>query len=482
MTFQNATLGLMVKHWLRQEKKKINHWLLHKMLPQAYRHFIPKLQALLGHTLAAVIIFGFLALLLVFVFFQVILNSSDPDLKYFARRTLSSAMTLYVALLVLSIFDLAVRRECTEKELYLGGVARECHEKKLSLDTELAMSMIQFMFWYVVLQIPTYRTGASNCACFVWLVTDLMIAAAIKMWSLVQLLLHESSDSKAVLVVPLAVVIHTLLAFTGWLVRAKACGRSTDSRMTKWKEFVLEGDYTAFSFVISYLMVRMLRFKACGLWPNELDIIGHLHVYHGKASNEAFLRQAFIQQIVYMAIGVTIGLVVASLAGLIRERHCMNRRLIVLIKEFSFWFSAWCVTFGSVTIVALVLLEWDLRGSEVIAVATATVLSIASVIVTLIADKLADLECTGPMFDKTARGFMRMTSLCIVSSWFYCFRLSIRWLPGDPLVMQIVLVSVFLPAWYFYIFPDSLHDSESWKGASEGGELEENLMTSSDSE
>ena len=378
-----------------------------------------------------------------------LLNSQDVDIKRFSWGVLSGSICTFMGVRLGTAYN-----ACWS--FYVAG-------PDASLESQIMAFGVLAIGWYLLLQFilaywcglltgkhdPDFKALVLNLKCWAVMLGVVTGSSSMSFFSLIQE--YEKSNLVILYSMPLfTFLVLTLIYHLGDSARHHVA--SLDGHIDDFEEafdrFSDETEDVVIGLAVSHVITQTLRFSLTGTLPAPTGA--------SRPGTEVEYRD-----IVSLASS-SIVYVILFLAC----EQCIPKSWGRLKKRFKM-ILANCVAFAlfySFTWFALTVLE--LQGpAQGLVVALGVTWGGFAVMVFL--DKLADLDCTGPVFDQNLRNLVMPISTLIGFGWKGAFAdagaslvQKVHWFPAplEQAILAVFLLSVILPAWRLYILPKVMYD------------------------
>eukprot|EP00927_Polykrikos_kofoidii_P017750 TRINITY_DN1810_c1_g1_i3.p1 TRINITY_DN1810_c1_g1~~TRINITY_DN1810_c1_g1_i3.p1 ORF type:complete len:595 (-),score=95.71 TRINITY_DN1810_c1_g1_i3:159-1943(-) len=423
----------------------------------------------------AISIAGTLMCLIVFqMLLFYMMNHNDADMRRYTYGAISTTVSIFCSVLffqsVNSLLELA--------------------SEEWPLTIKCAANMVHMVFWFIAMQFAlAHISGAigditgnhpdvqksvdrdkviGNMACFALLLAHITGFASIFAWgTLQQLPTFSSTPQRALLVVPLAFAGQYILQRLANAIRRKISlsdDGEVDAFEEIWDEYTAEAEDDVMGLCVSWLLVQALRFWITNKLPNVTgtenweDTVGHKYCHS--------VQLAVISLVLAVAVAVVSGRRSMQKDG---EEGGRAARLFSCVLTTGGMTVAWCLFFASKMFLGTLSVLH--HGSEEhrmeLAVVVTLFISFFAFAVIWLLDTLADSECTGEAVDNGIKRIIGAVGVAIGFGWEQCFdkagEVLAESLHGHGAVFfkvgfGIVMASILIPAWRFYILPMSLWD------------------------
>lgn len=378
-----------------------------------------------------------------------LLNAKDPDIKRFSWGVLSGSICTFMGVRLGTAYN-----ACWS--YYVVGPAAS-PESQIKAFGALAIGwylLLQFIlaYWCGLLtgkHTPDFKSLVLNLKCWAVMLGVVTGSSSMSFFSLVQD--YEKSNWIILYSMPLITfLVLSVIYAIGDSIRHHLA--TLDDHIDPFEEafdrFSDETEDVVIGLAVSHVITQTLRFHLTGTLPAPTGA--------NRPGTEVELRD-----IVSLASSSLVYIVL-----FLAVEQCLPKSWSRLKKRFKM-ILANCVAFAlfySFTWFALIVL--GLQGpSQGLLVALGVTWGGFAAMVLL--DKLADLECTGPVFDQNLRMLVMPIATLIGFGWKGAFadagvtivqKVTLFPAPLEQAILAMILLLVILPAWRWYILPKVMYD------------------------
>lgn len=406
-----------------------------------------------------------------------LLNHSDPDMRFYSYKVISSTISIFCAVLLFQSINGVL-------EVWLN-----LEEQNVVVVT--IVDMLHMVFWFCMMQLALAKiSGAigskptdlkkmeSQMKCWATLLAHMTGFAAINAWATVQQWdIFTSNFILSFVPIPLALAGLFCMQRVTDSVREKVSmgdDGEKDEFEEAWDEETEEAENDVMGLALSFLTVQGLRFMISGVMPNE----------EGQEEGKSAAEHSSMQVYELLAMGIVfIALMSYSIyqepeedeehghgAKTIEEHEAneKKKRLIGTITDTFGMTFAWCCFFGARWFFGSIK---SLAAEPMVeAVALALFLSFVSFSVIRVLDKIADSPVTGEKADDIIKEIIGAIGILVGFAWEQSFDAAVDNLAeglhtGYPaltkLAMAVFCVVLIVPAWRHWILP--MVEEDGWR-------------------
>jgi len=415
-----------------------------------------------------------------------LVNHHDEDMRKYSWQVISNTISIFSAVLLFQAVNGVLKHYALKGTEENSGI-------------QLFVGIVHFMVWYVLLQVllaaivgaidavPFWELfckdeTAKNALpseveqktklmleCWAVLMGHITAFAAINMFGIIQQMMSKWIWLSA-LAVPLAWVLMEMLFALAVFLRQREIAKDNkkDEREKLWIHHTKETEDDVIGLCISFLIVQVLRFIICGVMP---DVEGE--------DGEGTPDHTIFDSLYLIGIGM-VWIAARLVRTAISEHHLpfsdRKREQIGLITTMG---AAWCLLFSVQWTVNIYSHHTKDAVAKVVIALAVTFLSLGDI---TILDKIRDRHATSKRVDKILKSFITTLSMLIGFAWEKCFDSSVdtiahggrRIFPpvATKLILSILLCSIVIPAWRFFILPTIMEYEEKEEEEEEEEEKE----------
>mmetsp|Transcript_69913 Transcript_69913/g.158679 ORF Transcript_69913/g.158679 Transcript_69913/m.158679 type:complete len:530 (-) Transcript_69913:95-1684(-) len=375
-----------------------------------------------------------------------LVNSADPDIRFYAWSAISSTISIFIAVLVHQGVTSFVRHSLLGAEAESGWCL-------------VVMAYLLMLLWMIVLQVTMtvitvlpLRCGGNRhqmTQCWGTLCAHITGFASIRAGCALQ---HIHSIVSAPAIATAMVLAHcsVLMGVGGVLEKVRECvlrrGTELDSQ---WAEDSSEAEDDVAALALSFLSVQVLRFAITGILPNH-EGLEEPQVEHSATCSVILVTVSLVFAV------LVVGLVMAISRGQFAEGSRAKRILRVLQTTSAMAF-AWSVFFASKWEMKRLLPDWDLNCMAA-RVGLSLAVSAGAIALIFVLDALEDLDSTGRDVDRAIVSIINAMGILVGFCWEQSFEGAVgvfAALTDRPhcieLGLGILIAVVVIPAWRNYI-------------------------------